>query len=165
VFDVDGATNLSKSVQPASGGAPRWTYVIGAIVGAASLFWTVTSYFVSHSRNPEPASLEHSLASSITVSGSGPAASTQVTVTGQGVRVSQMNGGTIQTGLSREEVALIKATVEELVSKLTPHILEGIVAQQGRAYRQSTSIGVVESSPMSKAGRSRRTSGLKPLLN
>jgi hypothetical protein len=83
-----------------------------------------------------------------------PAASAQVTVTGQGVGVSQMNGGTIQTGLSREEVAAItKATVEELVRKLTPRILGRSFAQQGWVYRQSTSIGVVEAFLANVKGR------------
>jgi hypothetical protein len=86
VFDVAGDTTLSKSVQPASGGAPRWTYVIGAIVGAAGLFWTVTSYFFSHSRSPDPASSGYVPASSITVSGSG-------------IGVGQMNGGQINQEL------------------------------------------------------------------
>ena len=73
-----------------------------------------------------------------------PAASTHVTVTGQGVGISEMNGGSIQTGLTQEDVAaLTKATGEELVRELT-RILERVFAKQEWVYRQSVSIGVVE---------------------
>jgi hypothetical protein len=82
-----------------------------------------------------------------------PAASTHVTVTGQGVGISQMNGGTIQTGLTQEDVAaLTKATGEELVRDLT-RILERTLAKQGWVYRQSVSIGVVEAFLANVKGR------------
>ena len=82
-----------------------------------------------------------------------PAPSTQVAVTGRGVGISQMNGGTIHTGLTQEEVvALTKATGEELVRELT-RILERSFAQQGWVYRQSVSIGVVEAFLANVKGR------------
>lgn len=37
---------------PAPSGPPRWTYGLGAIVGAAGLVWTIASYFIP---KPEPA--------------------------------------------------------------------------------------------------------------
>ena len=30
---------------PAPSGAPRWTYPVGAIVGAGALLWGIVSYF------------------------------------------------------------------------------------------------------------------------
>jgi hypothetical protein len=51
---------MPRRVKPASRGAPRWTYAIGAIVGVAGLFWTITSYFLSHSRSPEQVSSGYS---------------------------------------------------------------------------------------------------------
>jgi hypothetical protein len=85
--DVDGGTALSKRVQSASGGAPRWTYVLGAAVGTAGLFWTITSYFISHPARQDPASPRDSWTPSITVSGSG-------------IGVGQMYGGQINQGSS-----------------------------------------------------------------
>ena len=37
-------------IAPAPSGAPRWTYALGAIVGAAALLWGIVSYFI-----PKPA--------------------------------------------------------------------------------------------------------------
>ena len=76
-----------------------------------------------------------------------------VTVTGAGVGISQMNGGTVQMGLSREEVAaLVKATGDDLVRQLT-RLLERNSAQQGWVYRQSVAIGVVDAFLANVEGR------------
>ena len=73
-----------------------------------------------------------------------PAATTHVVVTGQGVGIAQMNGGTVQVGPTPEEVAMLaRVTDEELVRQLT-QTLPRILTQQEWVYRQSVSIGVVE---------------------
>ena len=40
----------TPKIAPAPSGAPRWTYAVGAIVGAAALLWGIVSYFI-----PKPA--------------------------------------------------------------------------------------------------------------
>ena len=73
---------MSRNAPAASGGAPRWTYVTGAIVAIAGLLWTVSSYFVPHPPSPAPTHPQDSPAPSVSVSGSG-------------IAVGQMYGGKI----------------------------------------------------------------------
>ena len=40
-------------IAPAPSGAPRWTYAVGAIVGAAALLWGIVSYFIPSPRRPD----------------------------------------------------------------------------------------------------------------
>ncbi len=69
-------------------GAPRWTYAVGAIVGAATLIWAIASYFIPKPEpaKPAPATPAAAPASSVTVSGDG------------SVGVGTMQGGTINIG-------------------------------------------------------------------
>ena len=58
--------NISTGNSPATGaaeekpssagkpsGAPRWTYVVGALVGAAGLVWAVASHFIPKAETPK----------------------------------------------------------------------------------------------------------------
>ena len=72
---------------PASSGAPRWTYAVGAIVGAAALLWGIVSYFI-----PKPEPLKPPVAAV-------PAPAPSVNVEGTGnIGVGTMSGGTITQG-------------------------------------------------------------------
>ena len=62
--------------------------MIGAIVGITGLFWTITGYFILHSRSQESLS-----------PGDSPAPSITITVSGSGVGVGNMYGGQITQGV------------------------------------------------------------------
>ena len=67
-------------------GAPRWTYVLGSLVGAVGLLWGIVSYFIS-----KPESGKAGIAAS--------APNPAVTVSGSGsVGVGTMSGGQISLG-------------------------------------------------------------------
>jgi hypothetical protein len=44
---------MAPKPKPAAG-APRWTYVLGAIVGAAALLWGIVSHFVPKREADKP---------------------------------------------------------------------------------------------------------------
>ena len=72
---------------PAPSGAQRWTYAVGAIVGAATLLWAIVSHFIP---KPEPPKLPVAAA---------PAPVPSVNVEGTGnIGVGTMSGGTITQG-------------------------------------------------------------------
>ena len=84
---------MVKKPKPASGkeGAPRWTYVAGAVVAVVGLAWGIVSYFI-----PKPEPLRQGAAASnatVTVSGSGNAG------------VGTMSGGQIAVGSPATQAA------------------------------------------------------------
>ena len=75
-------------IAPAPSGAPRWTYALGAIVGAAALLWGIVSYFIP---KPEPPKLPVAVVP----------APPSVNVDGTGnIGVGSMTGGTITQGVA-----------------------------------------------------------------
>jgi hypothetical protein len=86
------ATSKSKPQPPSPSGAPRWTYGLAAIVGAAGLIWAIVSHFVPKVEPAKPAQT--------TIATPTPAAPA-VTVSGSGsVGVGTMSGGSISVGQS-----------------------------------------------------------------
>lgn len=78
----DSTSEISK--QPAKEGAPRWTYVVGAIVGIAGLAWGIVSYFIPRTEIPKT--------SPVTTPG-------EVHVSGSGnVGIGTMSGGQVAIG-------------------------------------------------------------------
>ena len=76
-----------SKIAPAASGAPRWTYALGAIVGAAALLWGIVSYFI-----PKPELAKPPVAAV-------PAPVPSVNVEGTGnIGVGSMTGGTITQG-------------------------------------------------------------------
>ena len=74
-------------IAPAPSGAPRWTYAVGAIVGAAALLWGIVSYFIP---KPEPPNAPVAVV---------PPPPPSVNVEGTGnIGVGTMSGGTITQG-------------------------------------------------------------------
>ena len=71
-------------IAPAPSGAPRWTYAVGAIVGAAALLWGIVSYFIPKPEPPKPP----------VAAVPAPAPSVNVDGTGN-IGVGSMTGGTI----------------------------------------------------------------------
>ena len=72
---------------PAPSGAQRWTYAVGAIVGAATLLWAIVSHFIPKSEPPKaPVAAVPAPARSVTVDGAG------------NIGVGSMTGGTITQG-------------------------------------------------------------------
>ena len=72
----------AKKSTPASG-APRWTYVVGTLVGVTGLVWGIISFILTDRIQTKPVA---------------PAA-TQVSVSGSGnVGVGTMSGGSITVG-------------------------------------------------------------------
>lgn len=91
------ATKSKPTTPQQPSGAPRWTYSLGAVVGAVGLCWAIVSYFV-----PKPESVKPAPASA-PMSPSGP-----VSVTAPGndnVVVGSMTGGTITKGAPVSEPA------------------------------------------------------------
>lgn len=83
---------------PQPSGAPRWTYSLGAVVGAAGLCWAIVSHFF-----PKPEPVKPAAPVSAPMSSSGP-----VSATASGndnVVVGQMTGGTITKGAPLSEPA------------------------------------------------------------
>jgi hypothetical protein len=70
----------------AKDGAPRWSYVVAAIVAAGGLLWGIVSYFIPEPELPKPTIAAP--APDVTVSGSGNV--------GEGT----MSGGQISVGAS-----------------------------------------------------------------
>ena len=74
-------------IAPAASGAPRWTYAVGAIVGAAALLWGIVSYFIPKPEPPKPPVAAF------------PPPVPRVNVEGTGnIGVGTMSGGTITQG-------------------------------------------------------------------
>ena len=74
-------------IAPAPSGAPRWTYAVGAIVGAAALLWGIMSYFIPKPESPKaPVAAVPAPAPSVNVDGTG------------NIGVGSMTGGTITQG-------------------------------------------------------------------
>ena len=74
-------------IVPAPSGAPRWTYAVGAVVGAAALLWGIVSYFIPKPEPPKPPVAAV------------PAPVPSVNVDGTGnIGVGTMTGGTITQG-------------------------------------------------------------------
>ena len=72
---------------PAPSGAPRWTYAVGAIVGAAALLWGIVSYFITKPEAPKaPVAAAPAPVPSVNVEGTG------------NVGVGSMSGGTLTQG-------------------------------------------------------------------
>ena len=67
-------------------GAPRWTYMLGSLVGAAGLLWGIVSYFISNPESGKVGSAASVPKPAVTVSGSG------------SVGVGTMSGGQISLG-------------------------------------------------------------------
>jgi hypothetical protein len=89
-------TSKSKPATPQQpSGAPRWTYSLGAVVGAVGLCWAIVSNFI-----PKPEPVKPALVSA-PMSPSGP-----ISVTAPGndnVVIGQMTGGTITKGARTSE--------------------------------------------------------------
>ena len=74
-------------IAPAPSGAPRWTYAVGAVVGAAALLWGIVSYFIPKPEAPKaPVAAVPAPAPSVNVEGTG------------NIGVGTMSGGTITQG-------------------------------------------------------------------
>ena len=74
-------------IAPAPSGAPRWTYAVGAVVGAAALLGGIVSYFIPKPEPPKPPVAAV------------PAPVPSVNVDGAGsIGVGSMTGGTITQG-------------------------------------------------------------------
>ena len=74
-------------IAPAPSGAPRWTYAVGAIVGAAALLWGIVSYFIPKPEPPKaPVAAVPAPAPSVKVEGTG------------NIGVGTMSGGTLTQG-------------------------------------------------------------------
>ena len=72
---------------PAPSGAQRWTYAVGAIVGAATLLWAIVSHFIPKSEPPKaPVAVVPAPPPSVNVDGTG------------NIGVGSMSGGTITQG-------------------------------------------------------------------
>ena len=72
---------------PAPSGAQRWTYAVGAIVGAATLLWAIVSHFIPKSEPPKaPVAAVPAPVPSVNVEGTG------------NIGVGSMSGGTITQG-------------------------------------------------------------------
>ena len=81
----------SKRPPAPSSGAPRWTYALVAIVGAAGLIWTIVSTFIPKAEPAKPARAASSVPE--------PAGAASVSVSGSGsVSVGTMSGGSINVG-------------------------------------------------------------------
>lgn len=80
--------NTRKASGNAASGPPRWTYALGAIVGALALGWTIVSHFIPPLEKPaEPAPP------------TAPTPDINVDVTGErNIGIGQMQGGTIIQG-------------------------------------------------------------------
>ena len=76
-------------IAPAPSGAPRWTYAVGAVVGAAALLWGIVSYFIPKPEPPKPP----------VAAVPAPAPSVNVEGTGN-IGVGSMTGGTITQGVA-----------------------------------------------------------------
>ncbi len=81
----------SKTTTPQQpSGAPRWTYILGSIVGAAGLGWAIVSHFLQESKSVTPAPPAHASAPM------SPPGSVTATATGNNNKViGTMTGGTI----------------------------------------------------------------------
>ena len=77
-------------IAPAPSGAPRWTYAVGAIVGAAAVLWGIVSYFIP---KPEPPKITIPVPAP-------PAPKPEVSMEGgcNNIGVANMSGGTITQG-------------------------------------------------------------------
>ena len=74
-------------IAPAPSGAPRWTYAVGAVGGAAALLWGIVSYFIPTPEAPKaPVAAVPAPAPSVNVEGTG------------NIGVGTMSGGTITQG-------------------------------------------------------------------
>jgi len=71
VESAEGVTPLSKELHPVVSGAPRWTAVLGAVVGAVGVLWSIVSYFMSHPLGREPPPRNTPLSISVSEGGIG----------------------------------------------------------------------------------------------